>query len=80
MSTIGHDFVAPRVLQVGEVGTSDGGLTKREYFAALALSGLVCSTQRVSANSDSRDHKRVAEISVQLADALIQNLNRFVTS
>jgi hypothetical protein len=47
----------------------DTGLTKREYFAALALSGLVYHERPI-------DFKGCSEIAVTFADELIEALNR----
>jgi hypothetical protein len=49
----------------------DGGLTKREYFAAMALQGII-------ANKDGLDIKieRIVESAVDTADALIEELNK----
>ena len=45
------------------------GLTKREYFAAIALQGLL-------ANTDFADGPHNAELAVNAADALIAELNK----
>ena len=47
------------------------GLTKREYFAAMSLQGII-------ANKDGLDIKieRIVESSVDTADALIEELNK----
>ena len=49
----------------------DGGLTKREYFAAMAMKGIIT-------NKDGLDIKieRIAESAVDMADALIEELNK----
>ena len=50
------------------------GLTKREYFAAVAMQGLLASSpQDVSV-------KCISELSVQCADDLIRQLNESDTS
>jgi hypothetical protein len=46
------------------------GLTKREYFAAAALMGLMVDT------SPEQSHEDVAESAVLMADALINELNK----
>jgi hypothetical protein len=53
----------------------DGGLTKREYFAAMALQGII-------ANKDGLDIKieRIVESAVDTADALIEELNKTKTT
>jgi hypothetical protein len=51
------------------------GLTKREYFAALAMQG-VCSGN-ITVNSKITGHPAyTAEFAVQCADALIEELNK----
>jgi nitrogenase subunit NifH len=47
------------------------GLTKREYFAAKAMQGII-------ANKDGLDIKieRIVESAVDIADALIEELNK----
>ena len=45
------------------------GLTKREYFAAMALQGLL-------ANSGLNDNPDDAKTAVEIADALIARLNQ----
>lgn len=51
-------------------GIDSSGLTKREYFAAMALSGLLTNGQSdVSVEGDAKD-------AVRLADALISELNK----
>ena len=53
-----------------EQGPQDG-LTKREYFAAMAMQGMASSWH----NND-QDRQEVAKRSVKLADALITALNQ----
>lgn len=48
-----------------------GGLTKREYFAGLAMQG-VCSTDSAMVNSS----QILAEWSVEMADALLIQLRK----
>jgi hypothetical protein len=50
---------------------TEGGLTKREYFAALAMQGVCSTNQAVTA-------REVAEWSVKMADALITELNKSI--
>jgi len=54
----------------GEIGNLKGGLTKREYFAALMLQGLVT----ISAHQQS--HETYAKQAISYADALISELNK----
>lgn len=53
-------------------GTSiqEFGLTKREYFAAIAMQGMI------SQHGESGLHYSAAEIAVQFADQLIDALNK----
>lgn len=46
------------------------GLTKREYFAAMALQGILADDSKLSINS-----KFVSGLAVEYADALIKALN-----
>jgi len=46
------------------------GLTKREYFAAIAMQGMV--SQNMGLNSE----RHIAHHSVEFADALIERLNK----
>ncbi len=46
----------------------DGGLTKREYFAAMAMQGLLANDSALITNK--------ARDAVQAADALIEILNK----
>jgi hypothetical protein len=48
-------------------GTS--GLNKREYFAAMAMQGILSGSQFI-------DGERFAKLAVQAADALIAELNK----
>lgn len=49
-----------------------GGLTKREYFAALAMQGILVESKSL----DTKNLKTMAGISVETADALIEALNK----
>jgi len=50
------------------------GLTKREYFAGLAMQGLMTSQDQNG--SWRHDIKTCAEISVQMADAILAELDK----
>jgi hypothetical protein len=50
-------------------GEYDYGLTKREYFASMAMSGLLSAA--VPVHTEPHD---IARVAVQLADALLQSL------
>ena len=49
----------------------DTGLTKREYFAAMAMQGI-----SANASLTSTSFEKIAEWSVKQADALIEELNK----
>lgn len=51
--------------------SANQGLTKREYFAAVAMQGLLSIDDRDSIRSE----KEIAELSVSQADALLEQLN-----
>lgn len=51
---------------------TNGGLTKREYFAAMAMQGLLVNRY----SQDLSDGTRVANMSISIADALIEQLNK----
>lgn len=50
-----------------------GGLTKREHFAGLAMQGY-CGGEYIGQSG--MPHNQIAEWSVKMADALIEQLNR----
>jgi len=54
------------------------GLTKREYFAALAMNGLLAGVDGDSSLHDSAPEwiKNMAEASVEFSDALLAELER----
>ncbi len=49
---------------------SDSSLTKREYFAAMAMQGLLYTVP------ESFNGTEIAQLSVNMADALIEALNK----
>ena len=52
-------------------GCHQAGLTKREYFAALAMQGICMNIQNWSRNRD-----EAAEAAVKMADALLKELEK----
>lgn len=54
----------------------DSGLTKREYFAALAMQGL-CDRQQIGL---SLGPDEIAKLAVEIADAVINRLNETLKS
>lgn len=67
-------------INLGNVKLDDGqvfysmGLTKREYFAAMALQG-ICANSHIDVVNESTADKAAID-SVEAADALIEELNR----
>jgi hypothetical protein len=53
--------------------TTDGGLTKREYFAAMAMQGLLSCNAKYGGKED---YIKLTQDSVRYADLLINALNR----
>ena len=66
--TKAKDLINPTYSQSGV--ELNKGLTKREYFAAMALQGMLAS-----ANNTLFDYETIATHSVKHADALINALN-----
>lgn len=52
-----------------DIQNFSSGLTKREYFAALAMQGLMASITTLPSN------KNIEKMAVQMADDLIKQLN-----
>lgn len=52
------------------------GLTKREYFAGLAMQGLLAGTAEISVNTALEIPDNTAKWAVAFADALIASLNK----
>lgn len=58
---------------------SEGGLTKREYFAAMAMQGILANTEwaKTFTKDDFDEFKdRASSASTEMADALIEALNK----
>lgn len=57
---------------------SEHGLTKREYFAAMALQGLLSNSYNDGATQplSTASHDQIAQMAVSSADALIAELNK----
>lgn len=68
MKTYGEDLLTHASLDK-QYGS---GLTKREYFSALAMQGVLVNSHSL----DIFNLKTVAGISVEIADALIEALNK----
>ena len=67
--TNADDFVSAEFNQVGERTLSNGGLTKREYFAALAMQGMLSKSAGRYPTSE------IINDAIGAADALIKELN-----
>jgi len=75
----GKEPAFPEVLVPnGKGGTLDSykGLTKREYFAAMAMQGFCQFFSDSYADQDARTYKTSARLAVKMADALITELNK----
>jgi hypothetical protein len=70
MKTDGNDSAFPLGQHVGLMP----GLTKREYFAAMAMQGMIATDPKISPVEDLGSD--VANWSVLFADALIEALNK----
>ncbi len=73
-STVGTDlaFVGPTITRHGSDVTYGNGLTKREWFAAQAMNGLLT----VATKTERGWGETVAEASVLIADKMIEELNK----
>ena len=80
--TNGNDLAYPTFDQNGICPSSSEGLTKREYFAAMAMQGLCQegawskTIQNQSEALGSTSSESIAVYAVDLADALIEALNK----
>jgi len=54
---------------------NDEGLTKREYFAGLAMQGLLASPLKLNNSSDKKDDD-IVRASINLAEKLIAELDK----
>lgn len=67
-----NDPAFPIIVNALEIHSSRAGLSKREYFAAMAMQGLIAGSQgRVKWNET-----QFAMGAINLADALIAELNK----
>lgn len=71
MKTDGNDLINPAFIDIpGERGYTEPGLTKREYFAAMAMQGLLANSALENG------HDVTAEWAVNMADRVIAKLNK----
>jgi len=76
MATEKHEPAYPNPGEMWN-GNKVSGLTKREYFAALAMPMMIPGDNVQMKKEDwINEPKRVAEWSVKFADALIEELNK----
>lgn len=80
--TNGNDVIYPVVQttdsSTGRMECTDAGLSKREYFSAMAMQGLLSNPMWMTVYKDERylmEDKIAAEVSTSYADALIKALN-----
>ena len=66
--TITNDLAFPT--QPSDYHAGNEGLTKREYFAALAMQGILCD------GDGGHSERSLANTAVNMADALIEALNK----
>lgn len=54
------------------------GLTKREYFAAMAMQGMLSNSYNDGASQplSTASHDQIAQMAVSIADALIAEMNK----
>ena len=84
-----NDIAYPNKSQNRQIGITDfyGGLTKREYFAALAMQGMwanessIVAMAKAAINEDLtqtsvKGTEMLAKLSIAAADALIAELNK----
>lgn len=74
MRTEGHESAFPAVQEVPQFNYHTYGLTKREYFAAMAMHGFAHNRDEWMADPDF--YRPMAECAVTWADALIEALNK----
>jgi hypothetical protein len=65
-----YPFIFPDESQNRFGQMAEPGMSKREYFAAMAMQGAIAGQTR-------HDLDKVAEVSVQMADALIAELEQW---
>lgn len=67
--------VFPTIVTVGSISKTEGGLTKRELFAAMAMQSILPEMAGLK-NSPNIIHEHIANLSVCMADALITELEK----
>lgn len=72
MSTTKNDSAYPEIQMAAGQIFHQPGLTKREYFAAMAMQGIIANNH----HGPDEYVKQAAREAVQYADALIEQLNK----
>lgn len=79
MKTEPNDSIKPKWTRYNGEDIPEGGLTKREMFAAMAMQGMLANTlvsQSIDMTAPSRFYTILSAASVMQADALIEALNK----
>jgi hypothetical protein len=81
MKTERNDQAFPTIAADGVDVYGDQGLTKREYFAAMAMQGIISNSLDTASeeyldSSGFHHHQNIALVSVQISEALINALNQ----
>lgn len=69
--TNGQESAFPEVQEVPQFSYHSYGLTKREYFASMAMQGVLSDP-----TNESLSQKAIAIYAVEMADTLIKELNK----
>ena len=74
MKTKGEDFAYPIFDNLGLCNDNETGLTKREYYAGLAMQGLLSANAVYDGKTNNRES--LSKDAIAFADALIKELNK----
>lgn len=66
----------PSMLKAGDIARSEGGLTKREYFAGLAMQSIEPPSEYVGMQETRDSYRDWAGRACRMADALLAELER----
>jgi hypothetical protein len=69
--THANESAFPEVQELPQFNHHSYGLTKREYFASMAMQGVLSDP-----NNESLSQKAIAIYAVEMADSLIKELNK----
>lgn len=81
MKTIKNDSAYPIIIDnITKYQIRETGLTKREYFAAMAMQGMLSNSKESDPSSEwvlsYATRHEIAKMSVEQADALVAELNK----